>query len=154
MCCSRTTSSKPRPICLESSTLPLSHCAPRGGPMFFLGKLYNFSRFQRRFNILRGGGGGVQRIPGGGIHRNLSKLGFSMQGVQCRGPRPSIPASGSTHVGSLLTSSLVRVIDLHILFVYELGRTGRSFLKPHRCHSAVSLSKTHLSFNPGRPVPK
>ena len=46
-----------RPICLESSTLPLSHCAPRGGPMFFLGKLYNFPWFQRGFNILQGGGG-------------------------------------------------------------------------------------------------
>ena len=102
------------------------------------------------------GEGGVQLNPGGGgggMHRNLSKLEFSMQGVQCRGPRISIPHSGSTRVWPSLTSSLVPVIDLHILFVCELGRTGRSFLKRHRCHSAVSLSKTHLSFNPGRPVP-
>ena len=26
------------------------------------------------------------------------------------------------------------VIDLHVLFVSELGGTVRSFLKPHRCH--------------------
>ena len=42
------------------------------------------------------------------------------------------------------------VIDLHVLFVSELGGTVRSFLKPHRCHRAVSLRKTHLSFDPGR----
>ena len=36
-----------------------------------------------------GGGGGVQLIPGGGGGGNA--LGFSMQGVQYRGPRPSIP---------------------------------------------------------------
>ena len=90
----------------------------------------------------------VQLIPGVGMHRNLSKLGFSMQGGQTL-----YPPSGSTRVRPSLASSLVPVIDLHILFVYELGRTGRSFLKPHWCHSAVSLSKTHLSFNQGRPVP-
>ena len=45
------------------------------------------------------------------------------------------------------------VIDLHMLFVSELGGTGRGFLKPHRCHSVLSLSKTHLAFNRGRPVP-
>ena len=39
------------------------------------------------------------------------------------------------------------VIDLHMLFVSELGGTVRSFLKPHR---VVSLRKTHLSFDPGR----
>ena len=85
------------------------------------------------------------------MHRNLSKLGFSMQGSNAGGPDPLSP-SGSTCVQPSLTSSLVPVIDLHFLFVYELGRTGRSFRKPHRCHSAVSLSMTHLSFNPGRPV--
>ena len=74
----------------HSTTEPL--CSQRGSDVF-LGKLYNFPRFQRGFNILRGGGcptnsGGG---GGGGMHRNLSKLGFSMQGVQCRGPRPSIP---------------------------------------------------------------
>ena len=42
------------------------------------------------------------------------------------------------------------VIDLHMLFVSELGGTVRSFLKPHRCHRVVSLRKTHLSFDPGR----
>ena len=31
------------------------------------------------------------------------------------------------------------VIDLHVLFVSELGGTVRSFLKPHRCHRAVSI---------------
>ena len=95
----------------HSTTEPL--CSQRGSDVF-LGKLYNFPRFQRRFNILRGGG--VHLIPGGGeMHRNLSKLGFSMQGVQCRGPRPSTPPpSGSTHVRPSLTSSLVPVIDLHI----------------------------------------
>ena len=46
------------------------------------------------------------------------------------------------------------VIDLHMLFVSMLGGTGRSFLKPHRCHSVVSLTKTHLSFNPGRRPPQ
>ena len=45
------------------------------------------------------------------------------------------------------------VIDLHMLFVSELGRTGLGFPKPHRCHSVLSLRKTHLSFNRGRPVP-
>ena len=44
------------------------------------------------------------------------------------------------------------VIDLHMLFVSELGGMVRSFLKPLRGHSVVSLRKTHLSFNPGRPV--
>ena len=121
---------------------------------FFLGKLYNFPRFQREFNILWGGGptnsGGG---GGGGMHRNLSKLGFSMQGGPMQGGQTLYPPSGFTRVRPSLTSSLVPVIDLHILFEYELGRTGRSFLKPHRCHSTVSLSKTHLSFNPGRPVP-
>ena len=38
------------------------------------------------------------------------------------------------------------VLDLHMLFVSELGGTVRSFLKPH----VVSLRKTHLSFDPGR----
>ena len=42
------------------------------------------------------------------------------------------------------------VIDLHMLFVSELGRTVRSFLKHHWCHRAVSLRKTLLSFDPGR----
>ena len=45
------------------------------------------------------------------------------------------------------------VIDLHMLFVSELGGTVRSFLMPHRCHSVMSLRKIDLSFNPGRPVP-
>ena len=36
------------------------------------------------------------------------------------------------------------VIDLHMLFVSKLGGTRQSFLKPHRCHSVVSLSKTHI----------
>ena len=45
------------------------------------------------------------------------------------------------------------VIDLHMLFVSELGGAVQSFLMPHRCHSVMSLRKTHLSFNPGRPVP-
>ena len=44
------------------------------------------------------------------------------------------------------------VIDLHMLFVSELGGMVGSFLKTHRCHSVVSLRKKHLSFNPGRPI--
>ena len=36
-----------------------------------------------------------------------------------------------------------QIIDLHMLFVSELGGTVRSFLKPHRCHRVVSLRKTH-----------
>ena len=45
------------------------------------------------------------------------------------------------------------VIDLHMLFVSELGGTVRSFLKPHRCHSVVSLRKTHLSIQPRKTRP-
>ena len=36
------------------------------------------------------------------------------------------------------------VIDLHMLFVSELGGTVRSFLKPHRCHRVVSLENTFI----------
>ena len=53
---------------------------------------------------------------------------------------------------SAFTCSSYPVIDLHMLFVSELRGMGRSFLKPHPCHSVVSLSKTHLSFSPGRLV--
>ena len=98
-----------------------------------------------------GAGAGVQLFPGGVgdpnayFHRNLSKLGFSRQGVRL--------SPLWIRACSAFTCSLDPLIDLHLLFVSKLGGTGRSFLKPHQCHSVVSLSKTHLSFNPGRPVP-
>ena len=62
----------------HSTTEPL--CYQRGSDVF-LGKLYNFPRFRRGFNILWGGEGGPTN-SGGGMHRNLSKLGFSMQGAK------------------------------------------------------------------------
>ena len=116
---------------------------------FFLGN-YNFPKIQRGSNIFLGGGG-VQLFPGGGagpnanFHRNLSKLGFSSQGVSL--------SPLWIRACSVFTCSSDPSIDLHMLFVSKLGGTGQSFLKPHQCHSVVSLSKTHLSFNPGRPVP-
>ena len=127
---------------------------PEGVRCFFLGKLYNFPRFQggSTYNggcpANSGGGGG-----GGKCIETYQNWDFPCRRSNAGGPDPLSP-SGSTRVWPSLTSSLDPVIDLHILFVYELGRTGRSFLKPHRCHSSVSLSKTHLSFNPGRPVLK
>ena len=35
------------------------------------------------------------------------------------------------------------VIDLHMLFVSELGGTVPSFLMAHRCHSVMSFRKIH-----------
>ena len=46
-------------------------------------------------NIFQGGGG--EGGANANFHRNLLKLGFSMQGVQCRGPDP-LPPSGSARV--------------------------------------------------------
>ena len=43
------------------------------------------------------------------------------------------------------------VIDLHMLFVSELGRTGRGYLKPLRCHSVLSLSNRILQPRKTRP---
>ena len=137
------------------SSQALYHCAPRGGPMFFLAKIIicQGSRGGPTFSGGGGGGGGVQLFPGvggGGVpnanfYRNLSNLGFYR-----RGDRLSplwIPAC------SAFTCSSDSLIDLHMLSVSKLGWTGRSFLKSHQCHSVVSLSKTHLSFNPGKPIP-
>ena len=97
----------------HSTTEPL--CSQRGSDVF-LGKLYNFPRFQRRFNILRGGGGGPLNSGGGGrcieTYRNWD---FPCRGSNAEGPGPlPPPPSGSTHVRPSLTSSLVPVIDLHI----------------------------------------
>ena len=108
-----------RPLCLKSSILPLSHCAPRGGPMVFRKTIISQGS--------RGGPtslrGGVQLFPGGPnayLHRNLTKLGFARQGV----PIPFWIRSCSA-----FTCSLDPVIDLHMKFVFELGGTGQSFLK-------------------------
>ena len=118
------------------SSQALYHCAPRGGSMFFFRKIIicQGSRGGPTFSGGGGGGGGptFSRRGGGGcpnanFHRNLSKLGFSRQGV-CLSP------SGSAHVLPFTCSS-DPLIDLHMLFVSKLGGTGRSFLKPHQCHS-------------------
>ena len=134
------------------SSQALYHCAPRGGPIFFRKTIiFQSSRGGPTFSGGVGYGVGVQLFPGRGgrpnanFHRNLSKLGFSSQGV-CL-------SSLWIRACSAFTCSSDPLIDLHLSFVSKLGGTGRSFLKPHQCHSVVSLSKTQLSFNPGRPVP-
>ena len=67
--------------------------------MFFQDK-YIFFQGSRGGSIFYGGGGGgggvvsnffLGKGGGGQMHRNLSKLGFSMQEVQCRGSRHSFP---------------------------------------------------------------
>ena len=45
------------------------------------------------------------------------------------------------------------VIDLHMLFVSELGGTVRSFLMPHRCHSVIVLEKDTLILQPRKTRP-
>ena len=120
----------------------------RGGPTFYGvgGGVQLFSR---------GGGGGR---PNANFCRNLSKLWFP--------PDPLSPLC--IRACSAFTCSSDPVIDLHLLVVWKLGGTGRSFLlyirvrggqwlsgrvldsrprgrgfDPHRRHCDVSLSKTH-----------
>ena len=130
---------------------PSSTALPEGVRCFF--RKIIICQGSRGGPTFSGWGAGVQLFPGGGggggpnanFHRNLSKLGFSRQGV-CLSPL-------WIRACSAFTCSSDPLIDLHMLFVSKLGGTRRSFLKPHQCHSVVSLSKTHLFFNPGRPVP-
>ena len=130
------------------SSQALYHCAPRGGPMFFFRKTIIFQS-SRGGPTFSGGGGGPTfffQVGGGGgpnanFHRDVSKLGFSRQGVHL--------SPLWIRACSAFTCSSDPLIDLHMLFVSKLGGTRRSLLKPHQCHSVVSLGKTHLSFNPG-----
>ena len=45
------------------------------------------------------------------------------------------------------------VIDLHMLFVSELGGMVRSFLMPHRRHSVIVLEKDTLILQPRKTRP-
>ena len=117
--------------------------------VFFFRKTIIFQGSRGGLTFSRGGGGrGSNFVQVGAVQMLISiktyrNLGFSRQGVRL--------SPLWTRACSAFICSSDPVIDLHMLFVSELGGTGR-FHKPHRCHSVVSLSKTHLSFNPESPV--
>ena len=126
----------------------------------------NYSRFQRGSEILRVGERGFNFFQGGGGGGGVQML-ISIETYRnCDFPQTPYPLCICTC--SAFTCSSDTIIDLHLLYVSELGGTGRSFLlyiqgrgaqwlcgrvldsrprssgfEHQRHHCVVSSSKTH-----------